>query len=70
VRQAGKDGNIYVLDQAIWRLKFELNNVGQEIAGAGHWRHWGSPDYFDGNVYFGAAVALASEHATGVFVRQ
>ena len=57
VLQAGKDGNIYVLDQSnLGGYSSSSNNVVQEIAGAVPGGMWGSPAYWNGNVYFGAAV--------------
>jgi hypothetical protein len=55
--QAGKDGNIYVANQSgLGGFSLLFNNVHQEIDGQLPGGMWGSPTYWNGNVYFGAAA--------------
>jgi hypothetical protein len=54
--QVGKDGNVYVMDQAnLGGYSSSSNNVVQWLNGAVAAGMWGSPTYWNGNVYFGAA---------------
>ncbi len=51
---AGKDGNIYVVNQAsLGRFSPKSNKIYQEIKGALGTGIWAMPAYFNGNVYFG-----------------
>jgi hypothetical protein len=53
--QSGKDGNVYVMDQAnLGGYSSSSNNVVKRINAASSGM-WGSPTYWNGNVYFGAA---------------
>ena len=56
--QAGKDGNIYLGDRANGLGGFHSgsNAVVQEVSGQLPGGMWGSPSYWNGNIYFGAAV--------------
>jgi hypothetical protein len=50
---AGKDGNIYVVDQAnMGKFNAGSNNVYQELPGALPNGVWGVPAYFNGTVYY------------------
>jgi hypothetical protein len=54
--QAGKDGNIYVADRTnLGGYSTSANNVVQQVSGQIPGGLWGSPTYWNGNVYFGAA---------------
>ena len=54
--QAGKSGNIYVTDRSsLGGFSPSSNNVVQELSGAVPGGMWGSPTYWNGNIYFGAA---------------
>jgi hypothetical protein len=53
--QAGKDGHVYVADQAsLGGFNPSSNNVVQWLYAAVTGGMWGSPTYWNGNVYFGA----------------
>ena len=53
--QAGKDGHVYVADQAsLGGFNPSSNNVVQWLYAAVTHGIWGSPTYWNGNVYFGA----------------
>jgi chitodextrinase len=55
--QAGKDGRIYVTDQtALGGFNATLNSIVQEVPGQLPGGMWGSPTYWSGNIYFGAAL--------------
>jgi hypothetical protein len=55
--QAGKDGNIYVANQSgLGGFSLILNLLHQEVDGQLPGGMWGSPTYWNGNVYFGAAA--------------
>ncbi len=54
--QAGKDGHIYVTDQtALGSFNTTTNNVIQEVSGQLPGGMWGSPTYWNGKIYYGAA---------------
>ncbi len=55
--QAGKDGNIYLADRVngLGGYHSATNNVVQELSGQIPGGMWGSPTYWNGNVYFGPA---------------
>jgi len=54
--QAGKDGRIWVADRtALGGFSTTLNGVVQELDSAVPGGMWGSPAYWNGNLYFGAA---------------
>jgi hypothetical protein len=54
--QAGKEGNVYVADDAsLGGYSTTSNNVVQELAGVLPGGVWGAPTYWNGNVYYGAA---------------
>ncbi len=51
---AGKDGNIYVVDQTnMGKFNSKSNKVYQEVKAVLGSGMWAMPAYFDGNVYFG-----------------
>jgi hypothetical protein len=56
--QAGKDGNIYLADRVngLGGFHSSSNNTAQEVSGQLPGGIWGSPSYWNGNIYFGAAV--------------
>jgi hypothetical protein len=55
--QAGKDGRIFVADRnALGGFDATVNNVVQELDNAVPGGMWGSPAYWNGNLYFGAAL--------------
>jgi len=55
--QAGKDGRIFVADRsALGAFSSSSNNVVQEIDNAVPGGMWGSPAYWNGHIYFGAAL--------------
>jgi hypothetical protein len=54
--QAGKDGNVYLADQAnLGGYSSSSNNVVEWLNNGVLGGIWGSPTYWNGNVYFGAA---------------
>jgi hypothetical protein len=54
--QAGKDGNIYLADRnALGGFHATSNTVAQDITGQLPGGMWGSPTYWNGTIYFGAA---------------
>ena len=54
--QAGKDGRIWVADRTmLGGFSTTSNGVVQELDGAVPGGMWGSPAYWNGNLYFGAA---------------
>jgi hypothetical protein len=53
--QAGKEGNLYVANQAsLGGYSTTSNNVVQELAGALPGGVWGAPAYWNGNLYYGS----------------
>jgi hypothetical protein len=53
--QAGKEGNLYVANQAsLGSYSTTSNNVVQELAGALPGGVWGAPAYWNGNLYYGS----------------
>ncbi|HEY6126623.1 MAG TPA: hypothetical protein VIW23_00425 [Candidatus Acidoferrum sp.] len=55
--QAGKDGNIYLADRtSLGGFHTTSNNVVQEVSGQIPGGMWGSPAYWNGTLYFGAAL--------------
>ena len=53
--QAGKDGRIFLTDRtALGGFSSSSNNVVQEVDGQIPGGMWGSPAYWNGNVYFGS----------------
>jgi hypothetical protein len=54
--QSGKDGRIFLVDRdSLGKFNAASNNVVQEIDNALPGGIWGSPTFWNGNVYFGAA---------------
>ena len=54
--QAGKDGNIYLADRSsLGGFSSSSNNVVQEVSGQLPGGIFGSPTYWNGSIYFGAA---------------
>lgn len=54
--QSGKDGRIFLVDRdSMGKFNAGSNNVVQEIDNALPGGIWGSPTFWNGNVYFGAA---------------
>lgn len=54
--QAGKDGNIYLADRSsLGGYNSSSNNVVQEVSGQIPGGIWGSPTYWNGSIYYGAA---------------
>ena len=52
--QAGKDGNIYLLNQAgLGGFSTTANNIVQEVDGQLPGGVWGSPTYWNGSVFYG-----------------
>jgi hypothetical protein len=52
--QAGKEGNLYVADDAgLGGYSVSSNKVVQELAGALPGGVWGAPTYWNGNLYYG-----------------
>jgi hypothetical protein len=55
--EAGKSGNIYLADRsALGGFSSSANNVVQQINGQIPGGMWGSPTYWNGSLYFGAAA--------------
>ncbi len=55
--QAGKDGAIYLGDRSsLGGFNSSVNNIFQEVLGQLPGGMWGSPTYWNGNIYFGAAL--------------
>ena len=53
--QAGKEGNLYVANDAnLGGFSASSNNVAQELAGALPGGVWGAPAYSNGNLYYGS----------------
>jgi hypothetical protein len=67
--QAGKDGQIYVMDQAtsLGGFNTTTNNVIQEVSGQLPGGIWGSATYWNGNIYYGAAQDLATSDPMRAF---
>ena len=54
--QAGKDGRIFLADRnSLGGFDSSSNNVVQQVSGQIPGGMWGSPAYWNGNLYFGAA---------------
>jgi hypothetical protein len=59
---AGKDGNIYVVDQAeMGKYNKTRNNIYQQLTGVLGGGMWAMPAYFNGNVYFGPQLGSLSQ---------
>jgi fibronectin type 3 domain-containing protein len=59
--QAGKDGHIYIMNQtSLGGSLSSTNNVIQEVSTQFTGGIWGSPTYWNGNIYFGAGVNPAA----------
>jgi hypothetical protein len=53
---AGKDGNIYIVNRdSMGKFSASANNIWQEVDGVLRGGIWGSPAYFNGNLYYGDA---------------
>jgi hypothetical protein len=65
--QSGKDGNIYVMDQASLGGLGGGSNAVQFLPGAAPGGMWSSPTYWNGNVYFGPAADGGSGAALRAF---
>jgi hypothetical protein len=53
---AGKDGNIYIVNRdSMGKFSASANNIWQEVDGVLSGGVWGSPAYFNGNLYYGDA---------------
>jgi len=51
--QAGKDGAIYLGDRSsLGGFNSSVNNIFQEVLGQLPGGMWGSPTYWNGNIYF------------------
>jgi hypothetical protein len=56
VVQAGKDGRIYLMDQAsLGGTSSTVNNIIQEVSGELPGGVWSSPTFWNGNIYYGPA---------------
>jgi hypothetical protein len=52
---AGKDGNIYVVNQAnLGKFSSSADNIYQQMSGAAPGGVWASPAWFNGHLYYGA----------------
>ena len=50
---AGKDGNIYIVNRdSMGKFSASANNIWQEVDGVLSGGVWGSPAYFNGNLYY------------------
>jgi len=55
--QAGKDGRIYLGDRSsLGGFNSSINQIFQEVLGQLPGGMWGSPTYWNGSIYFGAAL--------------
>jgi hypothetical protein len=65
--QAGKDGHMYLLDRSgLGGFNSTINQVVGEVSGQLPGGVWGSPTYWNGNIYFGPAQDGAT---TGASIR-
>jgi hypothetical protein len=65
--QAGKDGHMYLLDRSgLGGFNSTINQVVEEVSGQLPGGVWGSPTYWNGNIYFGPAQDGAT---TGASIR-
>jgi len=63
--QAGKDGHMYLLDRSgLGGFNSTSNQVLDEVSGQLPGGVWGSPTYWNGNIYFGPAQDGATTGAT------